>query len=113
MKEPDKELIQTMLNAIERCLSISKEFKNLIELLKNKLIYDNLLSNLIVIYESETKISKEFKTRFYFFDWSIINKYKELVFNDYTEINNDLIWQIVIEQLPTFKEMLTKIINNK
>jgi len=110
MEDNNNQLLENMYNATVKCITISKNFTDKNELKSNKLLFDNLISNLVVIYESESKLDKHIKNVYPFIDWSKIDKYKQLIKSDYHELDINIIWEILLEQLPVLNEKLEKIL---
>jgi len=112
MEEKNIALLKTLLNAVNKCITIYEEFDNIKELKENKLIFDNLISNLVVIYESDSKLDNELKTTYNFIEWYKIDSYKRQVMSDYHELDTEIILEILTTQLPVLKEKLEKLLKN-
>lgn len=105
----DRELLSTMYSAVRKCLSISEKISK-IEDIKKSIVYDILLSNLILIRDVEKKLSQITKEELNNINWNIFEVYDDqfsnkLEFNDY-----NLIYQIIKEELPELQINLENVI---
>lgn len=105
----DKELLSKMYSAVRKCLSISEKISK-VEDIKKTIVYDILLSNLILIRDIEKKLSQNIKEELNMINWDIFKIYDDqftnkLEFNDY-----NLIYQIIKEKLPELQINLENVI---
>lgn len=110
MEDKNFSLLENIYHAVVKCITISENINSINELKNNKLLYDFLISNLVVIYEADSKLDRQIKDANTFIDWEKIGKYRKEVLSDYHELDTNLIWEIIKIQLPALKEKLERIL---
>lgn len=113
MEDKNIALLEKMYNSTIKCIRVSENINNADELKNNKLLYDIVISNLVVVYETENKIDQHIKDANSFVEWDKIDKLKRKVLSDYHELDYKTIWHILTDELPILKEKLDKILSIK
>ncbi len=108
----EKELLSTMFRAVQKCLAIGEKIK-CVEDINNTMIYDVLLSNLIVIRDIEKKLSDDLKQKITNIDWSKFENYDKEITNKFEHKDNEVIYKILKEELPNISIELEKILFSK
>lgn len=109
-KEMDK--IRIMYDALSKILQFTKGIQNVDELTSNLLVWDAVKMNLIVIYETDLKLSPEIKKEFKQVEWHKIQDYRPDVMNIYLGFNSKVIWKIIWEEVPVFKNKIELILSD-
>lgn len=97
------------------CLNNINEYTNDIkqeEFLKNKLIQDAVIRNFEVIGEASKRVSENYKNKHPNIEWKKMTNFRNFLIHEYTEIDYDLVWDIIqnnvthlIIQLEEIKDM--------
>jgi uncharacterized protein with HEPN domain len=112
MVQDDWEKIKMMHDALRKINEFTKGMRHVDELTSNQLVWDAVKLNLIVIYESDLKLSGEFKGRFKQVEWSKIQAYQPDVMNLYLGFNKEVIWKIIQEEVPVFIKKIELLLSN-
>ncbi len=62
--------------------------------------------NIQIIGEAVYKLSLEFKDNHPQTPWKIIEKMRHILVHDYYQINKDILWSVIIEDLPALKAQI-------
>ena len=107
MREPirDKGRLEHILGAINK----AQEYTNGIS--KEQLLADSLrthatIYNIQVIGEAVYKLSTEFKANHADTNWRQIEKMRHILVHDYYQINMDILWTIITDDLQPLKEQV-------
>ena len=112
MREPirDKGRLEHILEAISKAQEytegISKE-----QLLADSLRTHATIYNIQVIGEAVYKLSTEFKEKHTETNWRQIEKMRHILVHDYYQINMDILWAIITDDLQPLKEQVLSYIS--
>ena len=112
MREPirDKGRLEHILEAISKAQEytegISKE-----QLLADSLRTHATIYNIQVIGEAVYKLSTEFKEKHTETNWRQIEKMRHILVHDYYQINLDILWTIITDDLQPLKEQVLSCIS--
>lgn len=106
------ELLKQMLSATVKCRNVAKNI-NCVDDIKKTLVYENLVSNLLLIKDIEAKMTPEAKKKYGIINWEKFDKYDSKIINIYNSLDNESIYKIIKEELPILQEKLEKIIFSK
>jgi len=113
MKEParDKGRLEHMLEATLNVLDYvnGKSYEQVIgtPLIKHAVTY-----NIQIIGEASYWLTDEFKTSHPDTAWRMIEKTRHILVHDYYQINNDILWSIITDDLVPLKEQLERYITD-
>ena len=62
--------------------------------------------NVQIIGEAVYKLTKEFKGNHPETPWRMIEKMRHILVHDYYQINLDILWQVIVDDLPVLKEQI-------
>lgn len=84
--------------------------------IKDSVIEDPILSRAIVrsleiVGEACTKIDTEFKALYPHIEWRKMSGTRNRLIHDYFGIDYDIVWNIIIEKLPTLKRDIQEILS--
>ena len=111
MKEParDKGRLEHMLEATLNVLDYvnGKSYEQVIgtPLIKHAVTY-----NIQIIGEASYWLTDEFKASHPDTAWRMIEKTRHILVHDYYQINNDILWSIITDDLVPLKEQLERYI---
>jgi uncharacterized protein with HEPN domain len=107
-EELDK--IKMIYQAISKILQFTEGFKTVDELTSNLLVWDAVKMNLVVIYETDLKLSPETKAKYNNVEWYKIKEYSPNVMNIYLGFDSNVIWKLIWEEIPEFKRRIEEIL---
>ncbi len=102
MKRDDTIYLQHILNAVT---DIEHSIKSLTidTFKKNKDIVDATLRRIEVIGEAAKNVSPSFKKKYAYIKWRNITGTRDVLIHAYFSVDLDLVWEIVIKDLPKLK----------
>ena len=109
MREPlrDKERLLHILNAISRVeeytLGLDKDTLNADLLHLHATVY-----NVQIIGEAVYKLSLEFKEQHPDTPWRMIEKMRHILVHDYYQVNKDILWLVISDDIPLLKHQVEK-----
>jgi len=101
----DKGRLEHMLSAI---MNVEEYTQNLTQddLVKDKLRLHATVYNIQIIGEATYKLTKEFKEDHPSTPWAMIEKMRHILVHDYYQINNDILWSIIMDDIPALKNQI-------
>ena len=107
----DKGRLQHILSSIERVQEFTKGMS------KEELVNDTLhlhatVYNVQIVGEAVYKLTKEFKESHTETPWRMIEKMRHILVRDYYQINLDILWIVINEDLPVLEEQIKKYISD-
>ena len=112
MLNRDYYILLSMLETIEKIIRYTGGYKSAEELYQNDRDFDAAMMNFIVIGEEVGKLTDKIKSKNEQIDWEKIYSLRNIIAHHYFGINVDIVWQIICNDLPKFKDGL-KILLNK
>ncbi|MBR5653624.1 MAG: DUF86 domain-containing protein [Prevotella sp.] len=102
----DKDRLEHILEAIDNVNSytegISKEM-----LASDKLRLHACVYNVQIIGEAVYKLTQDFKDNHPETPWRMIEKMRHILVHDYYQINFNILWQVIEDDLPNLKEQIS------
>lgn len=107
----DKGRLQHILSSIERVQEFTKGMS------KEELVNDTLhlhatVYNVQIVGEAVYKLTKVFKESHTETPWRMIEKMRHILVHDYYQINLDILWIVINEDLPVLEEQIKKYISD-
>lgn len=107
----DKGRLQHILSSIERVQEFTKGMS------KEELVNDTLhlhatVYNVQIVGEAVYKLTKEFKESHTETPWRMIEKMRHILVHDYYQINLDILWIVINEDLSVLEEQIKKYISD-
>ena len=99
-----------ILNSTERITEYTEKH-SYETFLKNNLVMDGVMMHLIIIGESINRLSEDFKDKHPDVDWFKIRGLRNRVAHDYKNINYDIAWNVIQNNIPFLKSYPEKIMN--
>jgi len=104
--------IRHMLDAVEEALVFSKD-KSREDLDHNRILTLAIIKELEIIGEAASKLTIEFKSTQSHIPWIDIVGMRNRLTHGYFDIDLDLVWTTVMEDLPPLREELEKMVDKK
>lgn len=104
--------IRHILDAVKEALTFSRE-KNRDDLDNNRMLTLAIIKELEIIGEAASKISPEFKATQSHIPWLDIVGMRNRLTHGYFDVDLDLVWITVQEDLPLLQEQLEKMVVDK
>jgi uncharacterized protein with HEPN domain len=102
--------LQLMLEAIDNIDSFTKGVSTYESFAGNKILCHAVTYNLQCIGENVYKLSREFLKEHSTMDWEAIEGLRHVLVHDYYQVNMEMVWQIIIKDLPGLKDYLESVI---
>jgi uncharacterized protein with HEPN domain len=99
-----------ILDSINKIFEYSSAITDAKKFQNDYLRFDETLMNFIVIGEMVGKLSNELKSNTKNINWEKIYAFRNVFANDYFEILEKEVWEIIVKDLPLFKQEIEKII---
>lgn len=112
MREPERDL--SRLEDILSAINCVEEYTNGLseeQLKEDKLRLHATIYNVQIIGEAIYKLTKEFKQDHPDTPWHLIEKMRHILVHDYFRINFEILWMVIMEDIPLLKEQVTKYIS--
>lgn len=106
----EKELLTNLHLATSKCLKIAEKI-SCVDDIKKTIVYENLISNMLFLKDSEAKLSQTTKDKYDFIDWDKFKEYDKIIISDFHETDHATIFKIIKEELPSLFEKLEKVIS--
>ncbi len=72
--------------------------------------YDAVIRNLEIIGEATKNVPDEFKGKFPSIEWRAISALRNIVAHEYFGIKDEIIWDIVINKIPSLLDQIDRIL---
>jgi len=107
MREPvrDRGRLEHILSAIEKVQTFTTNLTKE-ELVKDPLHLHATVYNVQIIGEASYRLTEEFKNHHPKTPWALIEKMRHILVHDYYQINNDVLWSVIQEDIPPLKEQI-------
>lgn len=112
MKEPIRDrgrlehILQATDNALQYTSGMSYE-----ALANDKIVCHAVTYNIQVIGEAASRLSEEFKSSHTDIDWRDVISMRNILVNDYYNVDFDVLWNVLKEDLPPFRELIIQYLN--
>lgn len=103
----DRERLLDVIEAIERIEKYSQKSKT--EFDTNELVQNWIIHHLFIVGEAIAQISDEIQERYYEVPWSKIIGMRNILVHGYFEIDTEVVWSVVENDLPELKKNIQRI----
>jgi uncharacterized protein with HEPN domain len=103
---------QRLLHILEAISEIEKyiEEKSFDVFLENSMLRFASVKQIEIIGEAANHISEEVKNRFSDIQWRQITGLRHVLVHEYFGVDNRLVWQIIIEDIPVLKSKIKEVL---
>lgn len=105
----DPAYLQHILDMIERIESATAAGK--VAFFESVVHQDAVLRNLHTLTETTQRLSAGLKTAHPEIDWAALAAFRNVMVHDYLGIDMELVWAVVIQDVPDLKIKVTKLLN--
>lgn len=105
----DRVRLMDMLEAIERIEKYAQAGEA--EFRQNELVQNWIIHHLQILGEAAYKVSKEYREQYPELPWPKMIGMRHILVHGYFEINTDIVWSVVVKELPTLKLQIQAILN--
>jgi uncharacterized protein with HEPN domain len=74
------------------------------------LIQDAVLRNLQVMGESARRLSDDLKAKRPDAEWVGVSGFRNVLVHDYMDLNMERVWEVIVRDLPAFKQVIAEIL---
>lgn len=107
MLNKDYYILLSMIETITKIEKYTSVYNSADELYENDRDFDATLMNFIVLGEESGKLTEEFKIENGHVNWNKIYGLRNIIAHHYFGVNVDIIWQILKNDLPAFKNQIS------
>lgn len=112
MQKDPKPYLQDILESIELIDQYFSEIKNDKDAFAEDCEkQDAVIRRLEIIGEAAKRLELEFKEQYPIIPWRKMTGLRDVLIHDYDQIDLDLIWRVVIGELPQLKQAVTNILD--
>lgn len=110
-KRNDIANLKNILWAIEKIENSVSGITSVSDLANREEKYDSIIVKLMNIGESSYNLSEELKNKFDKIDWHGMYKMRNIITHSYHSVDENIVWDIIINELPKDKVQITSIID--
>ncbi|VVB59621.1 Uncharacterised protein [uncultured archaeon] len=108
MPQEYKVYLDDILESIEKIESYTCDM-SYEEFRKTPVVIDAVLRNLEIIGEAVKRLPSDMKRKYSRVEWKKIAGLRDILIHEYSGINLTIVWDIVINKIPEFKESIRQI----
>lgn len=101
--------LEDILTALDKIERYTKDI-SFEELSKNDMAIDAVIRNLEVVGEASRNIPERIKRKYPFVEWKEAIGFRNVLIHDYFGIDLESVWDTIKNNLPTFKNNITKVL---
>ena len=105
----DETIILLIQQTIKKITEYTAKFSNAVEFEKDGKTFDAVMMNFVVLGETISKLSNNFKNKNNHINWSEIKAFRNIIAHNYFGIDEYEVWQIIKQHLPKLKTDLNNI----
>lgn len=92
MSDKNKFLLLNILESIEKIDQYIIDIKDASQFINNKIVFDAVLMNFVIIGELTNKFDQKFKNKYTQIEYTKIKQFRNIVAHDYFGINAEEVW---------------------
>lgn len=100
-----------ILESINQIKKHLKKISSKNEFLKNTTIQDAIFRRLEIIGEATRNLPAEFRRKYPHIPWQKISGTRDKLIHQYFDVDLEIVWETVNEDLPKLKEQISKLLN--
>ena len=109
MSDSDLQLLKYILDEVNFVLeTVAGKDRN--EVMNNGILFRAVVRSIEIIGEATKKLSEDFKLQHPAIEWKKMGRTRDILIHVYFAIDNDIVWNIVMEKLPPLQQYISKLI---
>ena len=104
----DRERLLDIIEAIERIEKYAEKGKSDFD--NNELVQNWIIHHLLILGEAIANVSDEIQEKYCQIPWSKIIGMRNILVHGYFEIDNDVVWSVIENDMPELKRHISKIL---
>ena len=110
-RRSDKDLIADMLEAINRAVSYCAEL-DYAAFLQDTKTQDAVVRNIEILGEAAKNVSANLRERHREIPWKSVAGMRNRLVHDYFGVNWDIVWGVLVRDLPALSDQLTRVLTD-
>ncbi len=106
----DKSRLEHMLQAIERIRRYTKG-KNFEDFIADDMMYYAVVKNIEILGEASNMLTEEFRKEHPQTPWKQVNGMRNYIVHEYFQIDNNVVWDVITNDLPVLEQQVTEYLN--
>ena len=107
----DKERLEHILAAIDRVARYTKD-KTFDDLLADDMMYYAVVKNIEMMGEAANMLTSKFQESHPETPWKMVKGMRNYIVHEYFQIDDEVVWDVVTNNLPELREQITHYIND-
>ncbi|MDH5717702.1 MAG: DUF86 domain-containing protein [Spirochaetia bacterium] len=103
-----KVYLKDILNSINEIINYTEDIKNYKKYISDTKTMRAVERNLEIIGEAVKKIPENIKNEHSDIDWRKISGLRDVLIHGYSDIDNEIIWEVISEKIPNLKKYIEK-----
>lgn len=99
-----------MLQAIERIRRYTKG-KNFEDFIADDMMYYAVVKNIEILGEASNMLTEEFRKEHPQTPWKQVNGMRNYIVHEYFQIDNNVVWDVITNDLPVLEQQVTEYLN--
>ena len=110
LSEKDRVNLEAILSSATKIEIYVEGIKSYEQFYEDEKTFDSVLMNFVVIGESVSKLSSDFRKSQPDIPWNMIKAFRNFIAHNYFGIDSEEIWQLIHSHLPKLKNDIAKIL---
>ena len=106
----DKSRLDHMLQAIERIRRYTKG-KTFEDFIADDMMYYAVVKNIEILGEASNMLTEEFRKEHPQTPWKQVNGMRNYIVHEYFQVDNNVVWDVVTNDLPVLEQQITEYLN--
>lgn len=101
----DKARLEHILSAIGRVMRYA-DGKSFDDFVKDDMMYYAIVKNIEIMGEASNMLTVEFRENHPDTPWKLVNGMRNYIVHEYFQVDNQVVWDVVTNDLPILKEQI-------
>jgi uncharacterized protein with HEPN domain len=113
MSERELVYLEHILECINAIEQYARAVGSLEILLKSGLYEDAVMRRIHIMSESMLRLEEDSKKAMPEIPWTAIKNFRNLIVHQYLEVDMEIVWNLIVNDLPLLKEAIKRVLENK